>query len=50
MIDRTKTRMWWTNAIIDADECGRGLLRWDRQSGTWVLTGLGFERLSVISH
>lgn len=49
-IDPTRTESWWTDAIIEADEYGRGLIRWDKSTSTWVLTEIGCEAVCGVRH
>lgn len=49
-IDPTKAALWWTDAVIEADEYGRGLIRWDKVTNTWVLTEVGYERVCSVLH
>lgn len=34
-------KSWWRHAVIDADEYGRGLLRWIPRLQAWTLTDRG---------
>lgn len=38
---------WWRDAVIDADEVGRGLLVWNKRTLTWKLSALGRARLGL---
>jgi hypothetical protein len=45
-------KSWWRHAVIDADEYGRGLLRWLPDREAWVLTerGRSVAGLPVVDH
>jgi hypothetical protein len=38
---------WWRSAVMDADENGRGFLRWDKRTRTWRLSAGGREHLGL---
>lgn len=38
---------WWREAVMDADEVGRGLLVWNKRTMTWKLSALGRAKLGL---
>lgn len=41
------TPEWWRDAVVDADELGRGWLVWNKKERTWRLTALGYAHLGL---
>ena len=38
---------WWRDAVMQADESGRGLLAWNKRRKRWRLSARGRERLGL---
>lgn len=38
---------WWREAVMDADEAGRSLLRWHKSTKRWALSARGRVRLGL---
>lgn len=39
--------LWWRSAVMDADELGRGLLRWEKETRRWGLSERGRKHLGL---
>ena len=47
LVNPRRSDAWWRDAILDADEHGRGLLVWCKSTKRWRLSARGREHLGL---